>query len=64
MQEVSSVPPQSVGRLTPFYKLLAANFKTFPVKNLFLISLVLIFFTYLLLGALLIKLASILQIGY
>lgn len=64
MQEVAVVPPQSVGPLTPFYKMVVPQLKYSPWRSMSVISILLAFFLYLVLGPILVKLASILQFGF
>lgn len=64
MKENTVVSPQSVGRLTPFYKRVVPQFKYYPWKIAVIISIFASVFLYFLLGSILIKIASILQFGF
>lgn len=64
MQEVASLPPQDVGPFTGIYKAVTANFKNSPYLPLGIISLLSAFCLYLIFGASLVKLASLLQFGF
>lgn len=64
MQQVSIVPPQNMGPLTPLYKRLVPQFKHFPFKALIPLSLLAILFAYLIFGTKLVRLASILQFSF
>lgn len=64
MQEVSSLPPQSIGRFTPIYKVVVPYFKYYPWISLSLISAILVFCLYFLFGTTLVRLASLLQFGF
>ena len=50
--------------LTDAYKLLSAPFKTFPFRVIIPLSLVLSLIAYLILGLLIVRLASLLQSGF
>ena len=65
MHEVSMLPPQTVGPLTPLYKRIVPYFKVSPWKSIALVSLFATTLVYFLFGmSLLIKLASLLQFGF
>ncbi len=64
MREVSQLPPQRIGPLTPFYKLVVPQFKYSPWKSGAAFSLLGTLFLYLIFGSLVVKLASILQFGF
>ena len=64
MYQVTVVPPQSMGPLTPLYKRLVPWFKYFPFKTLIPASLLAILFAYLIFGSKLVKLASLLQLSF
>jgi hypothetical protein len=64
MDEVTIVPPQTVGPFTGFYKSLTSQFKVAPWKSAGIVSFLATLSMYLLVGGLLIRLASILQYGY
>lgn len=61
MHEVSVVPPQTVGPLTPLYRLLVPQLKYFPFKALVVLSFLFVFLAYLVFGAWLVRLAELLQ---
>ncbi|MBI4066971.1 hypothetical protein HY407_01205 [Candidatus Gottesmanbacteria bacterium] len=64
MTEVAIVAPQRVGPLTVLYKRITPHVKKRPWKALFITSSFASFFIYLLLGSLVVKLASLLQFGF
>lgn len=64
MHEVTVVPSQQLGGLTPLYKKIVPFFKFYPWRSAFIISLIGVLFLYLLLGSVLIRVASILQISF
>ena len=64
MHEVSVVPPQTVGPLTPVYKKVVRELKFFPFKVIIPISFLFILFAYLIFGTWLVKLAETLQTGF
>jgi len=64
MEEVALVKPQNVGRLTPFYKRIAPQFKFYPWKSAVALSFLGALFLYFVFGSAVVKLASILQFGF
>lgn len=64
MHEVAIVPPQTMGPLTGLYKKIIPMFKFYPVRSLSIVSLVSAVLLYVVLGSLLVKIASILQFGF
>lgn len=64
MHEIASIPPQEVGPFTPMYKKVAPYFKFSPWRATSAISFLSAFFLYLLLGATLVRIVSILQFGF
>lgn len=64
MTEVAIVSPQDVGPFTPIYKRVTPYLKRKPYKALTLTAIVTTAILYLLIGPFLVKLASILQIGF
>jgi hypothetical protein len=64
MHEASIVPPQDVGIFTPFYKRIVPQLKLYPWKMAIILSIIAGFGMYFLLGSALVKLVSILQIGF
>jgi len=63
-EEVTDLPPQTVGPLTPFYKAIARRLKVMPWPALVLCSLVVVIGLYLLIGSAITLLASLLQRGF
>jgi hypothetical protein len=63
-EEVTDLPPQTVGPLTPFYKAIARRLKVMPWPALVLCSLVLVIALYLVLGSAVTLLVSLLQRGF
>lgn len=63
-EEVTDLPPQRVGPLTPYYKALARRLKVMPWPLLVLCSLLLVIGLYALLGSAITLLVSILQKGF
>lgn len=64
MHEVTILPPQDVGLLTPLYKKVVPQFKFYPLKSAIVLSLILVFFLYIILGPALVKVATLLQYGF
>lgn len=64
MHEVVSIPPQDLGPFTFMYKRLVPYFKFYPWRITGAISILFAFSLYLLLGATLVKIVSILQFGF
>ena len=64
MQEVTVVPPQTVGPLTSIYKRIALQFKVNPWKTALIVSLSISLLAYILLGVTLVKITSLLQYGF
>ena len=64
MHEVSVVPPQTVGPLTPVYKIVVRELKFFPFKVIIPLSFLFILAAYLIFGPGLVKLAEALQAGF
>lgn len=63
-EEVTDLPPQTVGPFTPFYKALVRRIKVMPWPALVLCSFVLVIGLYLLLGSAVTLLVSLLQRGF
>jgi hypothetical protein len=63
-EEVTDLPPQTVGPLTPFYKAIVRRLKVMPWPALVLCSLVLVIGLYLLIGSAITLIVSILQRGF
>ncbi|MBI2611611.1 hypothetical protein HYW54_02575 [Candidatus Gottesmanbacteria bacterium] len=64
MTEVSEVAPQRIGPFTKVYKRVTPFVKRKPFRLLSISSLLVAAFLYLLFGALVVKLVSILQYGF
>lgn len=63
-EEVTDIPPQGVGPLTPIYKQLVRRLKVMPWPLLVLCSLLFVVGLYVLLGSTITLLVSILQKGF
>ncbi len=63
-EEVTDLPPQTLGPLTPFYKAFVRRMKVMPWPALVLCSLVVVIGLYLLLGSAVTLLVSLLQRGF
>jgi hypothetical protein len=63
-EEVTDLPPQTVGPLTPYYKALTRRLKVMPWPALVAGSLVIVLALYLLLGSAITLLVSLLQRGF
>ena len=63
-QEVTELPPQSVGPLTPVYKRLVRFLKVMPWPLLVLSSLFLVLGLYILIGSAITFIVSVLQRGF
>jgi hypothetical protein len=63
-EEVTDLPPQTVGPLTPFYKALVRRLKVMPWPMMAICSLLSVVGLYLLLGSAVTLLASLLQKGF
>lgn len=63
-EKVTEVPPQTVGPFTPIYKAVTKRLKVMPWFLLLPISLLCVFFLYLLLGSTITFIVSILQRGF
>lgn len=65
MEEISLVPPQSVGPFTGMYKRIVPQFKVYPWRSAVVLSFAATAVLYFLFGTkLLVRLASILQYGF
>jgi hypothetical protein len=49
-EEVTELPPQTVGPLTPFYRAVVRRLKVMPWPALVLVAIVFVFALYLLIG--------------
>ena len=63
-EEVTDLPPQRVGPLTPYYKKLAAKLKVMPWPVLVFGAVILVICLYLLIGSTITLLVSVLQKGF
>lgn len=63
-EEVTELPPQKVGPLTPVYKLTVPFFKTAPWRVLIPLSVVLVVFAAVLFEVTAAQVASVLQRGF
>lgn len=64
MYTVSSLPPQEIGSLTPYWKKFASFVKHKPIKTVMFGASVSSLILWFLLGTALIQLVSILQYGF
>lgn len=62
-EEVTEVPPQNLGVLTPYYKFLASRLKDYPWVALILTGLLTVAALYFLLGSAIVAVTSLLQRG-
>jgi len=63
-EEVTDVPPQTLGRFTPFYKEVTKRLKIMPWPALVGVSAILVIALYLVLGSAVTFVVSILQRGF
>lgn len=63
-QEVTQVPPQRLGSLTPVYKILVKRLKAMPVPILVVGAFLLVVCLYLVLGRGITNLVNLLQRGF
>ncbi len=63
-EEVTDLPPQTVGPLTPLYKAVARRLKVMPWPVLVLSSLVVVTGLYVIIGSAITLLVSVLQKGF
>ena len=63
-EEVTDLPPQTVGPLTPYYKKVVTKLKVMPWPLLVAGALVIVICLYLLIGSTVTLLVSILQRGF
>ncbi|MBI2617629.1 hypothetical protein HYW55_05850 [Candidatus Gottesmanbacteria bacterium] len=64
MQEMTVVPPQTLGPLTFAYKRIVPYLKFAPWRSTVTFSFLLSVFLYFLLGSTVVKIASLLQFGF
>jgi hypothetical protein len=63
-EEVTDLPPQTVGPFTPFYRWIAKHLKIMPWPALVLASVGVVIALYLILGTAITFLVSLLQRGF
>jgi hypothetical protein len=63
-EEVTDLPVQTVGPLTPLYKILVKRLKVMPIVAIVICSLLLVGGLYMLLGSTITLLVSVLQKGF
>jgi hypothetical protein len=63
-EEVTDLPPQTVGPLTPYYKALVRRIKVMPWPVMVICSLLSVVGLYLLIGSAITLVVSILQRGF
>jgi len=65
MEEISLVPPQTIGPFTGVYKRIVPQFKVYPWRSALFLAFFAITLLYLLFGTrLLVSVASLLQYGF
>ena len=62
--EVTDLPPQTVGPFTPYYKMVTKRLKIMPLPKLIIISIICILALFYIFGSGITFLASILQRGF
>lgn len=63
-EEVTDLPPQTVGPFTPYYKVITRRLKVMPWPLLVISSLFIVVSLYLILGSAITLLVSLLQRGF
>jgi len=63
-EEVTELPPQTVGPLTPYYKRFTRRLKVMPWPALVAVSVIVVVGLYLLIGSAVTFIVSILQRGF
>lgn len=63
-EEVMDVPPQTLGPLTPYYKMLVRRLKVMPWPMFVLSSLAIVFTVYIVIGSTITLIVSLLQKGF
>lgn len=63
-EEVTDLPVQTIGPLTPLYKILVKRLKVMPLAAIIMCSLLLVIGLYMLLGSTITLLVSVLQKGF
>lgn len=64
MYAVSSVPPQDIGLLTPFWRKIIPRIKESPIRFLMLGGFLSTLFAWFILGTLIVRIVSLLQYGF
>jgi hypothetical protein len=62
--EVTDLPPQTVGPFTPYYKMATKRLKVMPLPKLILLSIICIFALFFVFGSGITYITSILQRGF
>ncbi len=63
-EEITELPPQTLGPLTPYYKSFVKRLKVMPWPALVLGSLAIVTFLYFLVGPAIARLTTLLQRGF
>jgi len=63
-EEVTDLPPQTLGPLTPLYRMLVSKLKVMPWPLLVVVSIAVVFGIYVLIGSGIALLVSVLQRGF
>lgn len=63
-EEVTDLPPQTLGPLTPYYKMVTKRLKVMPWPLLVIGSLFIVFGLYVILGSTVTFIVSLLQKGF
>lgn len=63
-QEVTDLPPQTVGPLTPYYKALTKRLKVMPWPALVIVASFVVLSLYLIIGSAITLVVSLLQKGF
>ena len=63
-EEVTDLPPQTVGLLTPYYKIITRRLKVMPWPLLVLSSVCIVIALYVILGSAVTLIVSLLQKGF
>lgn len=63
-EEVTDLPPQTVGPLTPYYKAITRRLKVMPWPMLVVVSLIIVVGLYIVLGSAVTLIVSLLQKGF
>ena len=63
-EEVTDLPPQTLGPLTPVYKAVVRRFKVMPLPWFILVSIIAVIALYFLIGSTITLIVSLLQRGF